>query len=153
MTEEARLYYDSSAGEADSRRLGEVLKEAGVAYRAVDVSALSPNELEDVYARMAVTPSVRKGYRIRHIFGTNKYPGSRFGREEPALVVLEDGRPQDVYPHEEGGKTVMITDYIKRLRSTRRGRASLAARMDALRATIGRVGATSSELVDEGRRR
>jgi hypothetical protein len=70
--------------------------------------------------------------------------------------VLESGRPQDVFPHEEGGKIVTIKDYLERLakgeEGARDGR-TLAKRMDALRAKIGYVGATARELIDEGRRR
>lgn len=159
---EARLYYDpsgkgregaDSTAERDFDLLGRAIKEAGVEYRAVDVSVLESDELEEAYARLAVTPSVRKGYRIKHLFGTNKYPGSKFGRDVPALVVLEDGKPQDVYPHEEGGRLVTIKDYVDGLRRRGRSGADLAKRMDSLRVKIGSVGAKSSELIDEGRHR
>jgi hypothetical protein len=160
------FYYDSNDtepwpeneglyGQRMEPLLGQV-KEAGIDYRVVDPSDLSREELEDAYIRLAVPPSVRKRYGIKRIFGTNKYPGSFFGRQVPALVVLENGRPQDVFPHEEGGKIVTIKDYLERLtkgeEGVRDGRA-LAKRMDALRAKIGRVGATARELIDEGRRR
>lgn len=142
-------------GQKPNRLLGQV-KEAGVDYQVVDPSGLSREELEDAYIRLAVPPSVRKRYGIKRIFGTNKYPGSFFGRQVPALVVLENGRPQDVFPHEEGGKIVTIKDYLEKLgkggEGARSGRA-LAKRMDALRAKIGYVGATARELIDEGRRR
>ena len=142
-------------GQRMERLLGQ-MKEAGVDYRVLDPSELSREELEDAYTRLAVPPSVRKRYGIKRIFGTNKYPGSYFGRQVPALVVLESGRPQDVFPHEEGGKIVTIKDYLERLakgeEGARDGR-TLAKRMDALRAKIGYVGATARELIDEGRRR
>lgn len=161
------LYYDANNvqprpeneglyGQRMSRLLGRV-KEAGVEYSVIDVSDLPREELEDVYTRVAVLPSVRKRYRIRHIFGTNKYPGSFFGKGVPALVVVENGRPQDVYPHEEaGGKIVTVKEYLEKLakggEGARAGR-ELAKRMDALRAKIGYVGVTARELIDEGRRR
>jgi hypothetical protein len=140
----------------DPERLMSAVREAGVEYRVIAPSSLSREQLDDVYNRFAVPPSVRKRYGIRRIFGTNKYPGSFFGKGVPALVVLENGRPQDVFPHEEGGKLVTIKDYLERLghggESVHDGRA-LADRMDALRARIGRVGVGVRELIDEGRRR
>lgn len=156
---EARLYYRSAEEKAegppgkDADLVGRAIKEAGVEYRAVDVSELSREELEEAYARLAVTPSVRNGYRIKHIFGTNKYPGSKFGKDVPALVILENGKPQDVYPHEEGGRLVTIKDYVDGLRKRGTSGAGLARRMDALSAKIGPVGVTASDLVEEGRRR
>ena len=132
------------------------VREAGATYRVIDVSDRSREELEDAYERLAVPPSVRKRYRVRHIFGTNKYSGTFFGKGVPALVVLEDGRPQDVYPHEEDGKIVTIKDFLDRIWGSReragRGR-ELAARMDALRVSIGPLGVPTSELVEEGRTR
>ncbi|HEU4759279.1 MAG TPA: hypothetical protein VFT91_04780 [Dehalococcoidia bacterium] len=163
---EIKLYYDPSSvqprpeneGLQDEgvERLLRRVREAGVAYSVVDVSDMGRDQLEDVYARQAVAPSVRQRYGIRRVFGTNKYPGAFFGKGVPALVVLEDGRPQDVYPHEgEGGGIVTIKDYVDKLAA--RGRAGggrrLARRMDALRAKIGYVGASARELIDEGRRR
>lgn len=132
------------------------MREAGVEYRMIDPSELSREELEDAYIRLAVPPSVRKRYGIKRVFGTNKYPGSFFGRQVPALVILENGRPQDVFPHEEGGKIVTIKDYLEKLTTCDKGADSgraLAKRMDALRAKIGYVDATARELIDEGRRR
>jgi hypothetical protein len=131
------------------------IREAGVAYRLVDVSGRSADELRDEYMRVAVVPSVRKRYRVAQVFGTHKYPGVYFGRRVPALVVLEDGRPVDVYPHEEEGRVVTIADYIER---TGRGdevarRVALVRRMNALRTRIGRVGVPTDALVEDGRRR
>lgn len=156
---EARFYYRSAEEKTndpqdkDADLVGRAMKEAGVEYRAVDVSEFGREELEEAYARLAVTPSVRKGYRIKHIFGTNKYPGSKFGKDVPALVILENGRPQDVYPHEEGGRLVTIKDFVDGLRRRGRSGADLAKRMDALSARIGTIGVSTSELVEEGRRR
>ena len=69
-------------------------------------------------------------------------------------MVLENGRPVDVYPHEEqDGTIVTIRDYLERIGGGAEGGGSeLARRMDALRARIGRVDATARELIEEGRR-
>lgn len=159
---EIKLFYDPRDVErrpeneglygADPGRLLSRVKEAGLSYDVIDVSAMRRDELEDMYSRLAVTPSVRKRYRVKRIFGTNKYPGCRFGKGVPALIVLEDGRPQDVYPHEEGGKIVTIKDYVDELERARRN-TDLVKRMDALRARIGKVGVSVRALVNEGRRR
>ena len=176
MTEEMALYYAAGAARRDDPSneepaerglagLTRRLEEAGVAYRVVDAEALTPQGREEAYHSLAVRPSVRRRYRVRRVFGTNKYPGSLFGAAVPALVVFEDGRPVDVYPHEEqDGTIVTIEDYLDRIEGTAgsagRGRAeggmdgvALARRMDALRARIGRVSVPARELIEDGRRR
>ena len=159
--EELEVYY--TAGEvqeeepanaglsaADLPRLERQLREVGVAYRVV--GGLTQEEREEAYVSRAVRPSVSKRYRVRRVFGTNKYSGQYFGGAVPALVVLENGRPVDVYPHEEqDGTIVTIRDYLDRIGGGAGG-ADLARRMDALRARIGRVGMDARELIEEGRR-
>ena len=136
----------------DLPRLERQLREVGAEYRVVD--GLTQQEREEAYVSRAVRPSVSKRYRVRRVFGTNKYSGQDFGGAVPALVVLEDGRPVDVYPHEEqDGTIVTIRDYLERIGGGGEGGGSeLARRMDALRARIGRVDATARELIEEGRR-
>lgn len=138
------------------------LREARAAYDAgapaevevVDVSSYSRQQLEDAYVSRAVPPAVRRQYGVKRVFGTNKYAGSRFGRGVPALVVIEGGRPVDVYPHEEEGRIVTIADYLRGLGGGAPGDgAALIARMDAVRAKFTGVGATATELIEEGRRR
>ena len=163
---EVAVYYDAGGGDSAQPRslgLGEVtrrLREAGVEYRVVDGGQLSHEEREAAYHNLAVRPSVRRRYRVRRVFGTNKYPGSFFGSGVPALVVIEDGRPVDVYPHEEqDGTIVTIDDYLRGLGGGDRAdeaadagdRAALARRMDALRSSIGAVGVTARELIEDGR--
>lgn len=159
--EELEVYY--TAGEvqeeepanaglsaADLPRLERQLREVGVAYRVV--GGLTQEEREEAYVSRAVRPSVSKRYRVRRVFGTNKYSGQYFGGAVPALVVLENGRPVDVYPHEEqDGTIVTIRDYLDRIGGGAGG-ADLARRMDALRARIARVGMDARELIEEGRR-
>lgn len=117
---------------------------------------MTRGEAEEAYIRLAVPPSMRQRYRVRLVFGTHKYAGGFFGKGVPALIVYEDGSPQDVYPHEEqDGTIVTINDYLERRErgSDSERRAELVRRMDALRGSIGPVGATARELIDEGRRR
>ena len=136
----------------DLPRLERQLREVGAEYRVV--GGLTQQEREEAYVSRAVRPSVSKRYRVRRVFGTNKYSGQYFGGAVPALVVLENGRPVDVYPHEEqDGTIVTIRDYLERIGGGAEGGGSeLARRMDALRARIGRVDATARELIEEGRR-
>lgn len=165
MSERVEIYYDPEAVRDWAENAGlyghglepllRRIHEAGTAYRIVDVSGRSPDELQDEYMRLAVVPSVRKRYRVGRVFGTNKYHGAYFGKEVSALVVLEDGRPVDVYPHEEEGRIVTIADYVERIARGDEAarRRALARRMDALRTRIGRVDVLTSELVEAGRRR
>ena len=135
----------------DLPRLEQQLREVGAEYRVVD--GLTQQEREEAYVSRAVRPSVSKRYRVRRVFGTNKYSGQDFGGAVPALVVLENGRPVDVYPHEEqDGTIVTIRDYLERIGGAGAGGSELARRMDTLRARIGRVDATARELIEDGRR-
>lgn len=157
---EYEFYYDpddvsETPENQDLARAARRIREAGAAYRVVDASKMTREQAEQRYIERAVPPSMAKRYQVRLVFGTHKYAGGFFGKGVPALVVLEDGRPADVYPHrEQDGTIVTINDYLDRQqRAAETSGDDLIARMDALRATIGPVGATARELIDEGRRR
>lgn len=148
----------ANAGLEDLRRVTHRLAEAAATYSVVDTGELTPQDREEAYRSRAVRPSVSRRYRVRRLFGTNKYPGQDFGGAVPALVVLEDGLPVDIYPHEEqDGTIVTIRDYLDTLGAAAPGGgAELARRMDALSeriAAYGPLGATAKELVEEGRDR
>lgn len=154
------FYYDpgeihDTPANRDLARAARRIREAGAAYRVVDASEMTREQAEQRYLDRAVPPSMAKRYQVKLVFGTNKYAGGFFGKGVPALVVLEDGRPADVYPHrEQDGTIVTINDYLdRRQQAAETGGGELVARMDALRATIGPVGALARELIDEGRRR
>lgn len=69
----------------------------------------------DHYMR-AVGVSVRKRYGLRRIFGSARTSGLFFGRQVPALLVIENGEVTDVYPHMEAGRRHTITDFLRKLR-------------------------------------
>ncbi len=157
---EYEFYYDpndisDTPENRDLARAARRIQEAGAAYRVVDASQMTREQAGRTYIERAVPPSVSRRYRVRRVFGTNKYAGGSFGKGVAALVVLEDGRPADVYPHEEqDGTIVTINDYLDRQqRANGPDSSDLVARMDALRATIGPVGVRARDLIDEGRRR
>lgn len=157
---EYEFYYDPGdvLDAPENRELSRAtrrIREAGATYRVIDAGKMTREQAEQTYIERAVPPSVTRRYRVRRVFGTNKYAGGFFGKGVPALVVLEDGRPADVYPHEEqDGTIVTINDYLDRQqRAMEADRGALVARMDALRATIGPVGVRARDLIDEGRRR
>ena len=140
--------HPANAGLEGLKRVTHRLEEAAATYNVVDAGDLTHQDLQDAYRSRAVQPSVSKRYRVRRVFGTNKYPGQYFGGAVPALIVLEGGRPVDVYPHEEqDGTIVTIRDYLDRIGSGE----SLARRMDELSARIGRIDVTARELVEDGR--
>jgi hypothetical protein len=163
VTERVELYCDpddvndspANAGLREVAPLVRALQEAGMDYAVVDVSGHTREQLQDEYLRLAMRPAVTRRYRVRQIFGTHKYPGSWFGKGVPALVVLEDGNPRDVYPHEEEGRIVTIADYVSRIGRGDEAarRRALVRRMDALRKRIGPVGVSMRELIEDGRRR
>ncbi|MGH7813341.1 MAG: hypothetical protein ACREQI_04985 [Candidatus Binataceae bacterium] len=119
---EYRLYCDKSkilrtleanAGIDDAMRIAEEPRHDGIDVRIIDTSTMADKELQAIYGR-AIAPSVYKRYRIRKIFGTNRYAGCSFGRGVPALLAQESERSivEDVFPHEEPGKLVTIRDAL-----------------------------------------
>ena len=129
----------------DLSRLTQRIQEAGGVYRVVDTAGLSRQDREEAYHNRAVRPSVSRRYRVRRVFGTHKRPGQHFGAAVPALVVLDGGRPVDVYPHEEqDGTIVTISDYLETIAAggDESGDA-LERRMDSLRERIGTVGVSA----------
>lgn len=117
------------------------------------ISHSSPSEIDRAYQAAIICSSWNR-YPIRKVFGTNKSSGSFFGRGVPALLAYEGERPVHVFPHEDPqGKPTTIRDYLETLLTGESGGEALAKRMDELRKTIGPIGASTSELVREGRRR
>ena len=90
------------------------LKETGVSVELLDTAKMEEKELHALYISEATLPSVRKQYRIGHIFGTQKKAGVFFGREQPALLVYQNGseEPVDIFPHETKGRRVSIEEFL-----------------------------------------
>ncbi len=140
------------------------LESLGVSWEIVDTMTMSDEQLENLYIE-ATLPTARTKYRVRQVFGSKRHAGFLFGREVPALLVYEDGKPYpaDVYPHRRGTRTVTIRAFLEGLLNTlekapaivesRKPDRSLVARMDRLREKIGPVGIGVAELVREGRRK
>jgi hypothetical protein len=60
----------------------------------------------------AVGVSVRRRYGLRRVFGSARTSGWLFGRQVPALLVLEDGQVTDVYPHVLAGRRRTILEFL-----------------------------------------
>lgn len=82
----------------------------------IDPSQLSNGEHYKAYSDSTNGPATRKKQRVRPVFGSHKYPGSQFGLGVPALVVLdEQGRALEIYPHMDSGRLVTIADAVAQL--------------------------------------
>lgn len=90
------------------------LKNQGIECKIIDTAEMSENELMEHYIN-TILPSIKHKYRVRTVFGSNKYPGTFFGKQQPALLV--EGDSWDVYPHEEDGKKVTIEEFLRKLES------------------------------------
>ena len=91
------------------------LKETGVSVELIDTAKMEERELHEFYISEATLPSVRKQYRIGHIFGTQKKAGRFFGREQPALLVYQNcsEEPVDIFPHVVKGRMVSIDQFLE----------------------------------------
>ena len=91
------------------------LKETGASVELIDTARMEEKEVHEFYISEATLPSVRKQYRIGHIFGTQKKAGRFFGREQPALLVYQNGEeePVDIFPHVTKGRRVSIDQFLE----------------------------------------
>ncbi len=137
---EIKLYYSSDILEPwcdlqEVRNLLSSLKEKGVSVEEVDTAWLPERKVKEFYTSSVILPSIRKKYKISGIFGTRSSAGVFFGKEQPSLVVFEEGTevervarscegrskaitlPRlevlDVYPHDENGRRVTIADFLR----------------------------------------
>ncbi|MDE0823633.1 MAG: hypothetical protein OSB07_06655 [Dehalococcoidia bacterium] len=104
----------TNEGVADVTRLLEELDMPGVPVEMVDVAELTEKERTDAYLD-AVGVSVIKKYRIRQVFGSRRISGTSFGKNVPALIIinLEAGKPEEVYPRQEPGRIVPIAAFLR----------------------------------------
>jgi hypothetical protein len=64
--------------------------------------------------RMAFTAgNQRKGRKVGNSFGTNSQPWQDYGTGIPVLLVYENERCVDAYPHVESDRPVTIADYLR----------------------------------------
>lgn len=118
-----KLYYDSKIDNprcdiSKIMKLLDKLHDLEFGCQIIDTADMDEESLSGLYAE-SVMPSVRKHYRVRHIFGTRNKRGKFFGRQQPALLVYKDNNrhPEDIYPHEEEGEKITIEDYLERILS------------------------------------
>lgn len=140
------------------------LEALGVSCVLIDAKTKPADELANLYLE-ATLPTARKKYQVRQVFGSKRHAGYLFGREVPALLVYEPGKPHpvDVYPHRSRGRTMTLRTFLEGLLKTlkkapvvmegRRSDRSLVERMDRLREKIGPIGVRAVDLIREGRRR
>ena len=117
--EKLKLFYSSKVEEplCDLKRIFSYLnelKKAGISVDLFDTAEISLSELYGHYIKEAVPSSVRKRYRIAHLFGTQKRSGIFFGKEQPSLLFYAEGSnvPTDVYPHDKEGRRISIEEFL-----------------------------------------
>ena len=117
--EKMKLFYSSKVEEplCDLKRIFSYLnelKKAGISVDLFDTAEISDSELYGHYIKEAVPSSVRKRYRIAHLFGTQKRSGIFFGKEQPSLLFYAEGSnvPTDVYPHDKEGRRISIEEFL-----------------------------------------
>ena len=117
--EKLKLFYSSKVEEplCDLKRIFSYLndlKKAGISVDLFDTAEISLSELYGHYIKDAVPSSVRKRYRIAHLFGTQKRSGIFFGKEQPSLLFYAEGSnvPTDVYPHDKEGRRISIEEFL-----------------------------------------
>ena len=94
------------------------LEKRGIKCEVIDTSQLTDDaQVGEAYIHSVVGPTQLKKYKVRQIFGSARHSGWLFGKQVPALVVYLSGSqvPEDVYPHEEQGRTVSIEQYLQAL--------------------------------------
>ena len=123
---ELKLYYSTTIEPFDDPRndgfrdvfsLLKQLEEQGIKCELTDTNQLTTEQIGEAYIHSVVGPTQLKKYRVRQIFGSARHSGWLFGKQVPALVVYSSGSqvPEDVYPHEELGRTVTIKEYLETL--------------------------------------
>jgi len=116
------LYYDSTVepfmrASFEAERVFELLrkaKDAGIDVRIRDTAGWERQMVRETYLKACVG-YIRKKHEVTEIFGTGTATGLFFGRQVPALVLFENERAVDVYPHQEAGRMVSIHEFLERV--------------------------------------
>jgi hypothetical protein len=115
-----KLYYNSQKKPFDKYDLHQIFSDLNVLEKLwlpcerTDTAGMTKGDIITAYGQ-AILPSVYKKYRVRRVFGSRKSSGWLFGKQVPALLVFggDERLPTDVYPHEQEGREVTISDYIR----------------------------------------
>ena len=105
--------YDHRQVMAALARLGH---DEGHTIEILDGGNLTDDQRERLISdtRMAFTAgNQREGRKIGNSFGTNSQPWQDFGTGIPVLLVYDNERCVDAYPHVESDRTVTIADYLR----------------------------------------
>lgn len=124
---EIEFFYNSKIKplDKDDYSLSEVLEllnklqSLGVTTKIHDTAGWDSGKLSDVYQR-AINPSMAKKFAIRRIFGSARESGFLFGKEVPAIIIQNEGKDIDVYPHKIGARRVTILDFLRKELSQRK---------------------------------
>lgn len=120
-----RYYYNSTEepletpaneGIAEALPLLTGAEEKGIGCERIDTSQLTEEDRMHAYFD-AVGPSVLKKYKIRQVFGSRRNSGWLFGKDVPALIVVDSAKQytEDVYPRNEAGRVVTINEFLQDL--------------------------------------
>jgi hypothetical protein len=96
-------------------RLLERARQLGIEVELVDTTRISDDERMKLYSD-SIVGSVMQKAAIRRVFGSNRSPGTSFGRYVPALQVMKAGFCVDVYPQTRSivdGQRKTILTYLE----------------------------------------
>lgn len=110
------LYVPANEGFDQALELLKKIKEKGVKCERINTSQLTDEQIADAYIHSVIGPTQLKKYRVRQVFGSARHSGWLFGKGVPALVVYISGSqvPEDVFPHNFGGRIVTIKEYLEK---------------------------------------
>jgi len=95
------------------------LQVLSVTTKIHDTAGWDSGKLSDQYCR-AIIPSMYKKYAIRKVFGSARNSGVLFGKEVPAIIIQNEGKDIDVYPHNVGARRETIIDFLRSQLSQRK---------------------------------
>ena len=96
------------------QQLLDEISRRGETVQIRNAAEMNTEELMTAYFSEAAVAAVYGKYRVRNVFGSNRQPGSAFGKGVPALSVrgaAADVAP-NVYPHNMSGRYVTIYEFL-----------------------------------------